>query len=154
MTATMERTGAAGVVEDFFDAYRSHDTLGMVELCTDTADFSYVPVEIWGKQRVIRGDGKVATLGRPMWEGLINSFPDLSNEVHSITASEEGQVAAVVSVGGTQEKAWGPIAPTGRKYWEPHVFIFDVNGDDKIESITAYWDNAGIYRQLGHMEVD
>lgn len=154
MTANMERTGATGVVEDFFDAYRSHDTLGMVELCTDTADFSYVPVEIWGKQRVIRGDGKVATLGRPMWEGLINSFPDLSNEVHSITASEEGQVAAVVSVGGTQEKAWGPIAPTGRKYWEPHVFIFDVNGDDKIESITAYWDNAGIYRQLGHMEVD
>lgn len=154
MTATMARTGAAGVVEDFFDAYRNHDTLGMVELCTDTADFSYVPVEIWGKQRVIRGDGKVATLGRPMWEGLINSFPDLSNEVHSITASEDGQVAAVVSVGGTQEKPWGPIAPTGCKYWEPHVFIFDVNGDDKIESITAYWDNAGIYRQLGHMEVD
>lgn len=154
MTETMERTGAEGVVEAFFNAYRNHDTHGMVDLCTDTADFSYVPLEIWGKQRVIRGDGKVAALGRPLWEGLINSFPDLSNEVHSITASEEGQVAAVVSIGGTQEKAWGPIAPAGRKYWEPHAFIFDVNEDDKIESITSYWDNASIYRQLGHMEVD
>lgn len=103
---------------------------------------------------MIRGDGKVATLGRPIWEGLINSFPDLTNEVHSITASEDGKVAAVVSIGGCQEKAWGPIAPQGKKYWEPHAFIFDVNDRGKIESLTAYWNNASIYRQLGHMEVD
>ena len=154
MTSTATKADAAETVDAFFEAYRNHDTLGMVDLCTDNADFSYVPYEIWTKQRVIRGDGKVATLGRPIWEGLINSFPDLSNEVHSITASEDGKVAAVVSIGGTQEKAWGPIAPAGKKYWEPHAFIFDVNDDGKIESLTAYWDSALIYRQLGHLEVD
>ena len=116
------------------------DPAASVSLCTDNADFSYVPYEIWTKQRVIRGDGKVATLGRFMWEGLINSFPDLSNEVHSITASEDGKVAAVVSIGGNQAKPWGPIASQGKKYWEPHAFIFDVNDDGQIESLTA---NAG-----------
>ena len=154
MTTTATKADPVATVEAFFEAYRRHDTLSMVDLCTDNADFSYVPFEIWTKQRVIRGDGKVATLARPMWEGLINSFPDLSNEVHSITASEDGKVAAVVSIGGHQEKAWGPIAPKGMKYWEPHAFIFDVNDDGQIESLTAYWDSASIYRQLGHMEVD
>lgn len=154
MTITATKADPVKTVEAFFDAYRRHDTLTMVDLCTDSASFSYVPFEIWTKQRVIRGDGKVASLGRPIWEGLINSFPDLSNEVHSITASDDGNVAAVVSIGGCQDKAWGPIAPQGKKYWEPHAFIFDVNDDGKIESLTAYWDNASIYRQLGHLEVD
>ncbi len=154
MTTTATKADPATTVKAFFDAYRRQDTIAMVDLCTDTASFSYVPFEIWTKQRVIRGDGKVATLGRPIWEGLINSFPDLTNEVHSIIASEDGKVAAVVSIGGCQEKAWGPIAPQGKKYWEPHAFIFDVDDDGKIESLTAYWDNASIYRQLGHMEVD
>ncbi len=154
MTTTAMKADPVATVEAFFDAYRQHDTLKMVDLCTDNAAFSYVPFEIWTKQRVIRGDGKVATLGRPIWEGLINSFPDLSNEVHSITASEDGKVAAVVSIGGHQEKAWGPIAPKGMKYWEPHAFIFDVDEGGKVEGLTAYWNNASIYRQLGHLEVD
>ena len=51
---------AAGVVTEFFDRYRAHDVDGMTDLCSINADFSYVPVEIWGKQRVLRGDGKVA----------------------------------------------------------------------------------------------
>ena len=39
-------------------------------------------------------------------------------------------------------------------YSEPHVFLLHVDGDGKIDSITGYWDNASIYRQLGHLEVD
>jgi len=55
---------AVEVVTAFFDAYRAHDVERMVELCADNADFHYVPFEVWGKQRVIRGDGKVRTIGK------------------------------------------------------------------------------------------
>ena len=116
--STLPRTAesAAGVVTEFFDRYRAHDVEGMTDLCAMNAAFSYPPVELWGKQRVLRGDGKVRTIGKPLWTGL--------------------------------------IAPAGRHYREPHLFIFHVGPDLLIDSITAYWNDAGISQQLGHTEVD
>ena len=74
---------AAAVVTEFFGRYRAHDVNGMAELCGINADFSYVPIEMWGKQRVPRGDGKAGTIGKPLWTGLINAFPNLSNTVRT-----------------------------------------------------------------------
>jgi ketosteroid isomerase-like protein len=158
MTALTESTrtaeSAAAVVTDFFDRYRAHDVDGMTDLCSVNADCFYVPVELWGKQRVLRGDGKVATIGKPLWTGLIASFPNLSNTVHTLTSNDDGDVVAQVDVGGTQQLAWGLIAPAGRQYSEPHLFIFHVGADLLIDSITAYWNDASISQQLGHNEVD
>jgi len=158
MTETTQRPrtaeSSAAVVTEFFDRYRAHDVDGMTDLCSVMAAFSYVPVELWGKQRVLRGDGTVGTVGKPLWTGLIASFPDLSITVHSITGNDDGDVVAQVDVAGTQQLAWGLIAPAGRRYSEPHLFIFGVGADLLIDSITAYWNNAGISQQLGHNEVD
>lgn len=155
MTASVEltRTGTE-VVRAFFDAYRRQDTDAMVELCTDNADFTYVPFEAWGKQRVLRGDGKVRTVGKAIWAGLIHAFPDLTNTVTSISGNERGEVVAEVVIGGTQALAWANIAARGLRYDEPHLFLFTVTADGLIDSVTAYWDNAGISRRLGHLEVD
>ena len=145
---------AAAVVTEFFGRYRAHDVNGMAELCGINADFSYVPIEMWGKQRVLRGDGKVGTIGKPLWTGLINAFPNLSNTVRSVVANDDGDVVAEVDIGGTQQLAWGLIRPAGQHYSEPHLFIFHVGEDLLIDSITAYWNDAGISQQLGHEEVD
>ncbi|HEV2258692.1 MAG TPA: nuclear transport factor 2 family protein [Streptosporangiaceae bacterium] len=145
---------AAAVVAEFFHRYLAHDVDGMTDLCSVNADFCYVPVERWGKQRVLRGDGKVRTVGKPLWSGLIASFPDLSLAVHTITSNDDGDVVAQVDVEGTQELPWGLIAPVGRHYLQPHLFIFHVGSELLIDSITAYWDDAAIARQLGHDEVD
>jgi ketosteroid isomerase-like protein len=145
---------SAEVVRTFFDAYRRHDVNAMVELCSDNAAFSYVPFEIWRKQSVVRGDGKVRTIGKPIWSGMIHAFPDLTNEVQSVSADGEGNVVAEVVIGGTQDGPWGPIAPRGQSYREPHLFVLHVDGAGTIGSITCYWDNASISRQLGHFEVD
>ena len=153
-TAAPTAESAARVVSEFFDRYRARDVNGMADLCSITADFSYVPVEIWGKQRVLRGDGKVGTIGKPLWTGLINAFPDLSNTVHTIAASDDGDVVAEVDIEGTQQLAWGLIKPAGQHYCEPHLFIFHVGEDMLIDSITAYWNDASISQQLGHEEVD
>ncbi|MGH3800320.1 MAG: nuclear transport factor 2 family protein [Pseudonocardiaceae bacterium] len=154
MTLASEQQTAAEVAREFFDVYRRQDVNAMVELCSDNAEFSYVPFEMWRKQAVLRGDGKVRSIGKPIWAGLIHAFPDLTNEVRSVTADGDGNVAVEVVIGGTQSGPWGPIAPRGQAYSEPHLFVMHVDADSKIDSITGYWDNASIYRQLGHLEVD
>ncbi|HVT68282.1 MAG TPA: nuclear transport factor 2 family protein [Trebonia sp.] len=145
---------ASEVVTEFFHRYGAHDVEGMTELCAVNAGFSYVPFEIWGKQRVLRGDGKVGTVGKAIWTGFINSFPDFSNTVHTVSANDAGDVVVEADLGGTQRLPWGLTAPAGRHFSEPHLFVFHVGADRLIDSITAYWDNAGISRQLGHNEVD
>lgn len=157
MTATQESTRAARaatVVTEFFDRYRAHDVDGMADLCAVNADFSYPSYEVWGKQRVVRGDGKVSTVGKPIWKGLVTAFPDLTNTVHRVEANDDGDVVVKVNIGGTQQSAWGFIQPTGKAYDEPHLFVLHVDEDGLIDSITGYYDNAGICRQLGHVEVD
>ena len=50
--------------------------------------------------------------------------------------------------------AFGAIGNQGLHYDLPHVFLFHVNEDDRIDDITAYWDTADWNRQLGRIEVD
>jgi ketosteroid isomerase-like protein len=142
------------VVTEFFDAYRDRDLTAMTDLCTRNADFHYLPVEVWGKQRVIRGDGKVNTVGKAMWAGLITAFPDLSNEVVSLSSSPDGTVLAEAVLSGTQASAWAQFTNRGQSFRLPHLFVLHVNDAGLIDSITAYWDNASFSRQLGHLEVD
>lgn len=153
MPDPLEKT-AAETVSQFFAAYRDHDVATMADLCADNADFHYLPVEIWGKQRVIRGDGKVHGIGRVIWAGLITAFPDLSNEITSLSASADGTTVAEVMLSGTQSGPWGVIASRGQRFALPHLFALHVNSDGLIDRISAYWDNASFYRQLGHAEVD
>lgn len=152
--SVMVSPSAVEVITAFFEAYRAHDLERMVELCSDNADFHYIPFEVWGRQRVIRGDGKVRTIGKALWTTLIDAFPDLTNEVTSVTADEGGNVAAEVVISGTQAKPYGTIANQGLHYDLPHVFLFRVGKNGLIEEVTAYWDNADFYRQLGRLEVD
>lgn len=157
MTVTSgERTSvrAAEVVARFFEAYRRRDVDGMVDLCAETAAFEYVPFEMWGRQRVLRGAGKVGTIGKALWTGTIGAFPDLTNTVRSITADEEGNVAAEVVLQGTQAGAWSTIANRGRSFSEPNLFVLRVDDEGLIRAVTCYWDCASVARQLGHLEVD
>jgi steroid delta-isomerase-like uncharacterized protein len=147
-------TTATEVVERFFEAYRSHDVEAMVSACSDRADLRYVPFELWGKQRVLRGDGKVRSIGKVFWTGLIESFPNLTNEVSALHADAAGNVAAEVTIRGTQAKVWSTIENKGREFAVPHLFLFRVSDEGLIESITAYWDGADLQRQLCRIEVD
>jgi ketosteroid isomerase-like protein len=151
---TPRESGAAAAVSAFFDAYRVRDVERMVDLCTDGAGFRYVPFEVWGRQRVVHGEGKVGTVGKVIWTTLIDAFPDMTNTVTSLRADEHGNVAAEVGIGGTQARPFGIIACTGGHYELPHLFLFHVTGDGLIDDIIAYWDDVDWKRQLGCLEVD
>ena len=142
------------VVNSFFDAYREHDVERMVGLCDDMAGYRSVPFELWRKQRVIRGDGKVTTIGKVLWTGLIEAFPDLTNEVTKIISGNDGRVAAEVVICGTQAKDWGSIRSRGQSFRSPHLFVLQINDDQKIADITSYSDNASVRIQLGCVEID
>ena len=153
-TPTIGAKRATAVVTEFFDAYRRRDVEAMTDLCTDNADFSYIPFEVWAKQRVMRGDGKVRTIGKVIWSGLINAFPNLGNVIHHIDGNDDGDVVVACDITGTQQSAWAFIAPQGGSIVAPHLFILHVDADGLIDSIRAYWDNASVCSQLGHLEVD
>ena len=67
---------AEAAVRAFFAAYRAHDVERTVDLCAEGAGFRYVPFEVWGRQRVLYGEGKVRTVGKVIWTTLIDAFPD------------------------------------------------------------------------------
>jgi ketosteroid isomerase-like protein len=152
-TTSREATARATVI-GFFDAYRARDIERMVELCTDNADFRYVPFEVWGRQRVLHGDGKVCTVGKPIWTALLDAFPDLTNTVTSVRADADGNVAVQADISGTQIKDFGVIACAGGHYELPHLFLFHVTGHGLIDDVVSYWDNAQWKKQLGWFEVD
>ena len=150
---TPRESGAAAAVRAFFDAYRVHDVERMVDLCTDGAGFRYVPFEVWGRQRVLHGEGTVRTVGKAIWTTLIDAFPDLTNALTSLRADPDGNVAAEARIGGTQARHFGIIECTGGRYELPHLFLFHVTGDGLIDDITAYWDNVAWKKQLGCLEI-
>lgn len=155
-TAVTQRTAVAPSkrVLDFFEAYGKHDVERMVDLCADNANFRYVPGEVMGKQRVVRGEGKVRGVGKTWWTALIDAFPDLNNKVTWITEDEDGNVASEVLISGCQGKDFGALANLGKQYDLPHVFLFHVDRQGLIDDIVAYWDTADWYRQLGRFECD
>ena len=150
----MASASPVNVIRTFFDAYRARDVEAMVSACDEGAAFHYVPFEVWGKQRVLRGDGKVHGIGKVLWTGLIDSFPDLTNEVTSLHADEDGNVSAEVTIGGTQAKVWGTIESRGNRFDVRHLFLFHVSGEGRIDKVSAYWDGAEMNRQLGRVEID
>jgi ketosteroid isomerase-like protein len=150
----MSSVNATEVVSSFFDAYRSHDVERMADLCDEMARFRSLPFEVWRRQRVIRGDGKARTIGKILWTGLIESFPDLTNTVTKLISDNDGNVAAEVMISGTQARHWSSVGSQGRSFHSPHLFVFHVNADGKIDNIRSYSDNADVRAQLGCLDVD
>jgi steroid delta-isomerase-like uncharacterized protein len=152
--ATADRELTQRTVEAFLDAHRRRDVAAMSDLCAYNADFNYPGYEQINKQRVISGSGKVHTIGRPIWTGFARSFPDLDNAVVSISANDDGDAIAEVTVSGTQADTWFTVSARGGSFSVAHLFVFHVGAEGLIDSVAAYWDNASVYRQLGHVEVN
>ena len=134
------------VAAQFFDAYKNHDLETAVSLASADATFRYIPL---GEN----GIGKVKGSERTTWQGiasaLITSFPDLSNDVKSLTIDNEGNAIVRVFIGGTQEKEILGIPSKGKYYNTEHLFILNINDQLEIQNITCFWDNWDWFQQIG-----
>ncbi|MEM8751482.1 MAG: ester cyclase [Pseudomonadota bacterium] len=137
---------AADAAEAFFDRYRAQNVPAMIELFRPEGVVEYIPFSL---------AGPVEEIGPGSWGVLIDAFPDLSNEVHSITEDATGTRAYVdVNISGTQVKDAFGIVNQGRAYDLRHMFVIEVDDAGQITHVTAFWDNADWYRQLGRTQVD
>lgn len=137
---------AADAAENFFDRYRAQDVPAMIELFHPEGVVEYIPFGL---------AGPVEEIGPGSWGVLIDAFPDLSNEVHSITEDATGTRAFVdVNISGTQAKDTFGIVNQGRAYDLRHMFVIEVDDAGQITHVTAFWDNADWYRQLGRTQIN
>ncbi|MEA2255075.1 MAG: hypothetical protein QOG35_1120 [Solirubrobacteraceae bacterium] len=141
MSATSSTTPTLQKAQSFFDAYDRHDVEAMLGHLSDDAEIRYVPM---GDQ----GRGPAREVGRAIWSGLIDAFPDLRIHVESMFGDDR-HVAAEVVIGGTQRKDFAGIRNQGRHYDLPHAFLLTLTDGGRITLIACYWDNASFYGQLG-----
>jgi steroid delta-isomerase-like uncharacterized protein len=134
------------LASSFFSAYDAHDVDAMVAMCSEDAQLRYVPMGA-------PGQGDVRAVGRRIWSGLIEAFPDLSVKVRSMFGNKT-DAAAEVMIGGTQQKDFMQIRNSGKRYDLPHAFLLRMNDRGLIGELAAYWDNASFYMQLGKTTLD
>ncbi|WP_299530083.1 ester cyclase [Ulvibacterium sp.] len=135
------------VAQEFFNAYKNQDLDKAVSLATAEGTFRYVPLGENGIGKIKGGEG---TTWKGIANALITSFPDLTNDVKSITVDNEGNAIVRVFIGGTQEKEILGIPSKGRYYNVEHLFILKINDDNQIEEITSFWDNWDWFQQIGY----
>lgn len=141
MSTMMLTPTAVDAARSFFAAYNAHDVNRMVNACSEDAEFRYVPL---GSQ----GEGKARQLGRDIWSGLIDAFPDLAVRLESAFGDKRNAATEVV-IGGTQRKDFFGIRNQGKHFDLAHAFLLKTNDDGLITGITCYWDNATWFMQLG-----
>jgi len=141
MNSTINTGSSTQTARSFFTAYNQHDVNRMLRMCSDDAEIRYVPM---GQQ----GQGNVREVGKRIWTGLIDAFPDLHVDIES-AFGDERNAAAEILIGGTQKKDFLNIPNQGRHYELLHAFILRLDRKGLITQITSYWDNLSFYSQLG-----
>lgn len=143
---TTQTQSVTDIATKLFDHYRAQDVQAMVEMFEPEGIVEYVPFAL---------EGPVEQVGPGSWGVLIDSFPDLTNKIHSITGDASGRKAFIdVDISGTQAKEAFGVPSKGSAYNVRHFFILDTNEDGKITQMTSFWDNADWFRQLGKETID
>ena len=134
------------IATQFLNHYRAHNVSAMVELFDPAGTVEYVPFHV---------KGSVTEAGAGTWNTLIDSFPNLTNQILTIRQDETGRIAyADVFIGGTQAKDAFDVPNQGKTYDLRHLFVFEINATGKIIRVVSFWDNADWYQQLGKTSLD
>ena len=126
----------------FMFAYQQRNVEKMLSFCDPEGTVEFLPVGESGK-------GKIGELGRDIWTALIDAFPDIDNTLDAAVAEGDNQVRCQVVIRGTQAKDFAGITSKGQHFDSDHIFVFHLNVNNKIDSITVSWDHADFCKQLG-----
>lgn len=83
--------------------------------------------------------------------GSWNAFPDMRFELVGEPLVDEaaGRVAQVWRMTGTHTGEFPPLPITGKAFDVTGTDVFAVDADGRATEIRAYYDSAGLMRQLG-----
>jgi hypothetical protein len=127
---------------EFMFAYQQRNVDRMLSFCDPEGEVRFLPLGEGGV-------GKIGELGKAIWSGLIDSFPDIDNTLDAAVAEDDNTVRCQVVIRGTQAKDFAGIENKGKKFDSDHIFIFHVNPENKIDSIKINWDHNDFKKQLG-----
>lgn len=126
---------------EFMFAYQQRNVEKMLSFCNPNGEVHFVSL---GED----GRGKIGELGKGIWTGLIESFPDITNSLDAAIAEDENSVRCQVVISGTQAKDFAGIENKGKHFDSDHIFIFHVNADNLIDRIQIKWDHEDLQKQL------
>lgn len=127
---------------EFMFAYQQKDIEKMLSFCDPEGTVEFLPLGEAGK-------GKIGELGKAIWGGLIECFPDIDNTLDAAVAEDENTVRCQVVIRGTQAKDFADIQSKGKHFDSDHIFVFHVGDSNKIDHITIEWNHEDFKRQLG-----
>ena len=126
---------------EFMFAYQQKNLEKMLSLCNPNGIVEFIPLGEAGR-------GKIGELGKAIWGGLIECFPDIDNTLDAAVAEDENTVRCQVVIRGTQAKDFADIKNEGKHFDSDHIFIFKLNDQNVIERISITWDHADFKKQL------
>ena len=127
---------------EFMFAYQQKNLEKMLSVCEPDGIVEFLPLGEAGK-------GKIGELGKAIWGGLIECFPDIDNTLDAAVAEDESTVRCQVIIRGTQAKDFAGIQNQGKHFDSDHIFIFHVNENNKIDHIKIEWNHDDFKKQLG-----
>lgn len=126
---------------EFMFAYEQKNLEKMLSYCNPEGTVEFVPLGEDGK-------GKIGELGKAIWGGLIDCFPDINNTLDAAVAEADNSIRCQVVIRGTQAKDFADIKKEGKHFDSDHIFIFRLNDHNKIEHIRISWDHEDFKKQL------
>jgi hypothetical protein len=126
----------------FMFSYQQRSVEKMLDLCELSGSVHFIPLGENGK-------GKIGELGKNIWTGLIDCFPDIDNTLDAAIAEDDSTIRCQVVIRGTQAKDFAGITNKGLEFDSDHIFIFHQNEAGKIDNIQVEWDHDDFQRQLG-----
>jgi len=127
---------------EFMFAYQQRSVEKMLSFCDPEGTVFFEPLGDGGH-------GKIVELGKAIWSGLIDSFPNIDNTLDAAVATDENTVQCQVVIRGKQSKDFADITSKGLTFDSDHIFIFRLNPDNKIVHIHINWNHADFKKQLG-----
>ena len=126
---------------EFMFAYQQRNVEKMLSFCNPEGEVHFVSLGESGR-------GKIGELGKAIWSGLIDAFPDITNTLDAAIAEDENSVRCQVMISGTQKKDFAGIENKGKHFDSDHIFIFHLDGDNVIQRIQIQWDHQDLQKQL------
>ena len=126
---------------EFMFAYQQRNVDKMLSFCNPDGEVHFVSLGESGR-------GKIGELGKAIWSGLIDAFPDITNTLDAAIAEDENSVRCQVLISGTQKKDFAGIENKGKHFDSDHIFIFHLDADNLIQRIQIQWDHEDLQKQL------
>ena len=126
---------------EFMFAYQQRNVDKMLSFCNPDGEVYFASLGESGR-------GKIGELGKAIWSGLIDAFPDITNTLDAAIAEDENSVRCQVLISGTQKKDFAGIENKGKHFDSDHIFIFHLDADNLIQRIQIQWDHEDLQKQL------